>query len=67
MASCSPEIVIIGSVFAVIWTASLTAILIEIERLNRFLKGSVWLGLEAGLEEAGIEVESDTETQAHEE
>jgi hypothetical protein len=63
----SPVFYTFSSIFAVVVTASLAAILIEIEKMNRFLRYSVWMGIEPEAEAEAEEAEEETEDQAHEE
>lgn len=63
----SPVFYVFSSVFAVVVTASLAAILIEIEKMNRFLKYSIWMGIAPEEETAESETADEPAEETHEE
>ena len=60
---CDVAFTLVASVFGCIWSATLIAILIELDKMNRFLKYSIWMGLEQVEHESVDENESETEPE----
>ena len=50
---CDVAFTLVASVFGCIWSATLIAVLIELDKMNRFLKYSIWMGLEHAEHESG--------------
>jgi len=60
---CDAVFLTFAGVFTGIWTLSLLAILIELDKMNRFLKYSIWMGIEQNEEDAESVDENEEEPE----